>query len=466
MQRLQFSSNNKKEKSRCEFVNVQIDNELPGCCLCVLNIMSYSSPNQRLFTLFSQNAVFPSSKEHHEVDGHQVLKLLDHFASFNPSPLSIGQFLEFGRNATESDSFHFLIKEAPVRMSNIMKELNLLPSNLLQIPAIVELQVRNFMASKENEKFNALFIFQGWYVQSFNEFCTYEGREGTPHILEEFQKTLDVIQKRHTNVVQTMAQGVLELKESHSVDLQTEMSIQYFLDRFYMSRISLKMLMTQHILLFDRDGDEAQMGPNYTSGQNIVMDAYNQASFLCEEYYHIAPDVNITLASFDDSKPPLEMVYPPQHLHHILGRGRKDEAGRPTDIEILIARGQHDITIKISDQGGGIPRSVTDHLFHYLFSTAPRPSMTPPRRPWQAMAMGFPSHGYLILNSYDGYGTDAVVYLKTHTYEANELLPQYKASIPTADWTDPTSSINRHFHPHMFSTKTYSSKSNDSSDND
>ena len=34
-----------------------------------------------------------------------------------------------------------------------------------------------------------------------------------------------------------MAQGVLELKDSHAVDTQTEMSIQYFLDRFYMSRI-------------------------------------------------------------------------------------------------------------------------------------------------------------------------------------------------------------------------------------
>eukprot|EP00096_Caligus_rogercresseyi_P008964 TRINITY_DN2951_c0_g1_i2.p1 TRINITY_DN2951_c0_g1~~TRINITY_DN2951_c0_g1_i2.p1 ORF type:complete len:339 (-),score=93.40 TRINITY_DN2951_c0_g1_i2:263-1279(-) len=331
-------------------------------------------------------------------------------------------------------------------------------------------------------------------------FARMKAVRGRPTSWRSFKKTLDVIQKRHTNVVQTMAQGVLELKESHSVDLQTEMSIQYFLDRFYMSRISLKMLMTQHILLFDRDGDEAQMGPNYTSVgcietecrvKNIVMDAYNQASFLCEEYYHIAPDVNITLASFDDSKPPLEMVYPPQHLHHILVEllknamravVEKTKRGDLPDIEILIARGQHDITIKISDQGGGIPRSVTDHLFHYLFSTAPRPSMTPSKTPLAGYGYGLPLsrlyaryfHGDLILNSYDGYGTDAVVYLKTHTYEANELLPvfnktstkQYKASIPTADWTDPTSSINRHFHPHMFSTKTYSSKSNDSSDND
>lgn len=43
-----------------------------------------------------------------------------------------------------------------------------------------------------------------------------------------------------------MAQGVLELKESHKIDQQTENSIQYFLDRFYMSRISIRMLINQH----------------------------------------------------------------------------------------------------------------------------------------------------------------------------------------------------------------------------
>ena len=42
-----------------------------------------------------------------------------------------------------------------------------------------------------------------------------------------------------------MAQGVLELKDTHKVDNQTDMNIQYFLDRFYMSRISLRMLLHQ-----------------------------------------------------------------------------------------------------------------------------------------------------------------------------------------------------------------------------
>lgn len=58
-----------------------------------------------------------------------------------------------------------------------------------------------------------------------------------------------MIRNRHSDTVQTMAQGVLELKESHPVDQQTENSIQYFLDRLYMSRISIRMLINQHSML-------------------------------------------------------------------------------------------------------------------------------------------------------------------------------------------------------------------------
>lgn len=65
-------------------------------------------------------------------------------------------------------------------------------------------------------------------------------------------------------------------------------------------------------------------------------------------------------------------------------------------------------------------------------------------------------HGDLILNSFDGYGTDAIVYLKTRNDHAVELLPvfnktstkQYKAAQMVADWTDPNSTMNRHYNPH------------------
>ena len=53
--------------------------------------------------------------------------------------------MDFGKTATEQESFTFLRKEIPVRMSNIMKEINLLPSNLLQMPSVLILQERRKM---------------------------------------------------------------------------------------------------------------------------------------------------------------------------------------------------------------------------------------------------------------------------------------------------------------------------------
>ena len=110
-------------------------------------------------------------------------------------------------------------------------------------------------------------------------------------------------------------------------------------------------------------------------------------------------------------------------------------------------------------QGGGIPHRVTSKMFHYLYSTAPRPNMKPSDMAALAgYGYGLPMsrlyaryfHGDLIVNSYDGYGTDAIVYLKARAVDAGELLPifnktstkQYKASVPTADWTDPSSDMN------------------------
>jgi len=384
------------------------------------------------------------------------MKLLDHYAQFNPSPLSLKQFLEFGKTATEAESFSFLSKEIPVRLSNIMKEINLLPGNLLQMPSLL--------------------ILKDWYAKSFRDLCIFESQAPTPETLEEFCCILKTVQTRHTNVVQTMAQGVLELKESHTVDNQTDMAIQYFLDRFYMSRISIRMLMNQHVLLFEQDADKTSrrigiIDPN-CKVRSVIVEAFTNAAFLCEEYYSRAPDIEIKgqlkVTNEKGKKVPLSLVYPPPHLYHIMFELFKNSMRATVEnhdiselpsIEVLVAKGEHDVSIRISDQGGGIPRHITDHLFHYLFSTAPRPSMTPNKAPLAGYGYGLPLsrlyaryfHGDLILNSYDGYGTDAVVYLKTQTQEANELLPifnktstrQYKSAVPIADWTDPSFCVNR-----------------------
>lgn len=139
-------------------------------------------------------------------------------------------FLFTGLNPCERKSFIFLRKELPVRLANIMKEISLLPEHLLRMPSVVAVN--------------------DWYAMSFKEIIEFERMDVSPKTLTYFCNSLVKIRNRHSDVVETMAQGVLELKDSHDVDNHTENSIQYFLDRFYMSRISIRMLINQHSKLF------------------------------------------------------------------------------------------------------------------------------------------------------------------------------------------------------------------------
>ncbi len=72
-----------------------------------------------------------------------AMRQLDRYCVYNPSPVTLRQLADFGKTATEEESFDFVKKEVPVRVANIMKEINLLPANLLQMPSVVLIQVRS-----------------------------------------------------------------------------------------------------------------------------------------------------------------------------------------------------------------------------------------------------------------------------------------------------------------------------------
>jgi pyruvate dehydrogenase kinase 2/3/4 len=81
---------------------------------------------------------------------------------------------------------------------------------------------------------------------------------------------------------------------------------------------------------------------------------------------------------------PIRIVYVPSHLYHMLFELFKNsmravmETHQESDsippIQVTIALGKEDISVKISDLGGGIARSQVDQLFKYMYSTAPHPS--------------------------------------------------------------------------------------------
>uniref|UniRef100_A0A671LTW4 Protein-serine/threonine kinase n=1 Tax=Sinocyclocheilus anshuiensis TaxID=1608454 RepID=A0A671LTW4_9TELE len=350
-------------------------------------------------------------------------KHIDYYAKFSPSPLSMKQFLDFGStNACEKTSFAFLRQELPVRLSSI----------------------------------HALGHQDSW---SCFAVC-----------LQRFVDTLVSIRNRHNDVVPTMAQGVVEYRDAFGADPVTCQNIQYFLDRFYMNRISIRMLINQHTLIFDgstHPGHPSSIGciDSCCDVTNVIRDAYECAKMLCEQYYLGSPELELREINAKNKSQPIEISYVPSHLYHMVFELFKN-AMRATienhetsstlpPIKVMVALGGEDLSVKICDRGGGVPFRKIDRLFSYMYSTAPRPTIGDHQRtPMAGFGYGLPIsrlyaryfQGDLQLYPMEGYGTDAVIQLKALSTDSVEKLPvfnqtalrHYKFNQEADDWCVPS----------------------------
>ena len=195
-----------------------------------------------------------------------------------------------------------------------------------------------------------------------------------------FTKLLETIKRRHDPTVTTVAQGVLEWKRSQKRSSpHIGLDVQQWLDRFYMSRIGIRFLIGQHVALNTLEPHPDYVGIICTRAnvRDIVHEAIENARFVCEEHYGMfrGPPVQLICA------PELSFAYVPGHLSHICFELLKNslravvERYGPGDpdvippIKVIVSEGKEDITIKISDEGGGIPRSAIPLIWTYMYTT-------------------------------------------------------------------------------------------------
>ncbi|KAM6398367.1 LOW QUALITY PROTEIN: pyruvate dehydrogenase (acetyl-transferring) kinase isozyme 1, mitochondrial [Pluvialis apricaria] len=372
---------------------------------------------------------------------------VDFYSRFSPSPLSMKQFLDFGsENACEKTSFMFLRQELPVRLANIMKEISLLPDNLLRTPSVQ--------------------LVQSWYVQSLQEILDFKDKSSEDSgAIHSFTDTVIKIRNRHNDVIPTLAQGVIEYKEALALIPVTSQNVQYFLRPFLMSRISIRMSLINTHYCFGGKINPAH--PKHIGSIDpscmllkLLEDGYESAKRLCDLYYMSSQKLILEELNAKSTGQPMQVVYVPSHLYHMnaMRATMEHNADRCIypPVHVHVTLGNEDLTVKMSDRGGGVPMRKIDRLFNYMYSTAPRPRVETSRAtPLAGFGYGLPIsrlyaqyfQGDLKLYSLEGYGTDAVIYIKALSTESIERLPvynkaawkHYKANHEADDWCVPSS---------------------------
>lgn len=377
--------------------------------------------------------------------------ILKEYAAKPQSPVSLYQMLQYGTKLDERALFAgsvFLMTEIPIRLAHRIVDLDSMPNSLGQSPMIQ--QVRNlYMYSLED-------CIKLPLLKAHTEFLArhkpYESAitmlEDSKVNIQEYNKsvheTLTRIKSRHDNVVELMARGVQEHLRSNS-GFRMSRDLQKFLENFYLSRIGIRCLIGHHVALFEQhEKNEGLWDDNgwvgvickFTNVLNVCKNAFKDALYIFENKYgpFSAPKVTFHVPQ----KAP-KLRYIPSHLHHIIFELAKNSlrathevhAGKSNipDIKLIISEGSEDVTIKVSDEGGGIPRSAERLIWSFGYTTAELQPMD--KSPLAGFGYGLPLSklyaryfgGDLKVISMDGYGTDAYLNLCRLTDYKEPIIP-------------------------------------------
>eukprot|EP00871_Galdieria_phlegrea_P000527 jgi/Galph1/1475/GphlegSOOS_G153.1 len=334
---------------------------------------------------------------------------------------TINQLINFGRELSEEklvQSARYVHEELPVRLAHRIIDLRSLPYYVVSAPIkrIYDVYVEAFES-----------------VRNFRKI-----RDSTDE--QEFTVLLKHLVDESANVVELLAHGLrlalLRASQRENLDLDS------FVDQMLNSRIGRRMIAEQHVMLHEPRPGFVGVINTHCSPMECLKIVYHECSRICFRQYGIQVPVEMHGSV-------TTIPYIPNHLHYILlellknamravaERHRKYNTSSLTTsrdvppIQVLLSEGPRQVTIRISDQGGGVPLDVLPSIFCYGFSTMNRMkeedegdwSLLVQRQsvdgPMAGLGFGLPLSrlyaqyfgGNLQLVSMDGYGTDVYIHL-------------------------------------------------------
>ena len=292
------------------------------------------------------------------------------------TPVSLLNLYHFGKQSAKDPSqrlrnAQFLHKELQVRIAQRVLELERLPLGMAQTK-----HVRDVVR---------------WFTEYFHLISNHpypNDDQGE----ESFSQTLRTVLQDHNSVVETMARGALEVKSRPDIDNAARTTIDSVLSRFYMARIGLRFLIEHHIQSRVPHEGFAGIIQSQCSPIECVERAASEATMICTHHLGEAPEFDLLQVQRDgtrkrrgDPGSDITFTYVPGHLIYMLTEVIKNAARATVEthggkkmlppIRIIIVDGSTDVTIRISDEGGGIKRKNLDMIWSYLHTTAKSPPL-------------------------------------------------------------------------------------------
>ena len=296
-------------------------------------------------------------------------------------------------------------------------------------------------------------------------------RPDTPEREERFTQLLRKVHRRYQESIVTLGKGLYELKKDllsmkvkvkdkksewakiNDLIVQEYPELQEALDMYYAGRIAAGFLIRQHISMASakkrppRKGAENFIGLvcSKTDIYKVCRAAIEEAEGICQDQYGCHPEIILRRQSTGE---PTLIPHIPAHLHYILFELLKNslratvethgmEGHRyncnetpPVEVTVCDSEGLEDVSVKISDQGAGIPREAMEKVMSYMYTTAKvsqfelmdsdnTAAHAHKKTPLAGFGYGLPisrlyaQHfdGDLRLVSMEGHGTDAYLHL-------------------------------------------------------
>jgi pyruvate dehydrogenase kinase 2/3/4 len=294
------------------------------------------------------------------------ISALDDWVDRPIRPISLRQLFFFGRTLTESrliSSANYVRTELPTRLAHRLREMQRLPYVVVTNPH--------------------LSLVYELYYKAFENFR----RVPVINTVEENDKYCKVISealKEHLAVIPNMVMGVLECQELVQPDVMDT-----FINGMLRARISRRVIAEQHLALTDTFSSPWHVPQ--TSSENdfvgevllrcnakdVIQDCGKLAQDLCRKYAGDAQVPEIEVQGHTNATFP----YVLSHLEYIVGEILRNSVQAVTDkyrssgmkpppVEVLICEAPQHVVIRISDQGGGMPREILPFL--WSFNKGPR----------------------------------------------------------------------------------------------